>query len=268
MMDYYNTLGVPRDADQDTIKKAYRKLAMQHHPDRGGDPNEFQKISEAYETLSDTDKRFQYDNPQARPQFSSNPFGAAGFDINDLFSQIFGQRQHFQQNQRQVYRTRVGVTLQAAYSGEEQVLQLGTPSGTKTFNLKVPLGVDTGDQVRYDNIIPDSHLIVEFAVMPDLKFDRKGHDLYCNFPISVLDLIVGTTVDFTTISGKKLEVKIAPGTQPSQQIKISGYGMPYGNTGQYGDQILLLKPVIPANISQDIIDSIKRNQVNTNTTKE
>ena len=97
MMDYYNTLGVPRDADQDTIKKAYRKLAMKHHPDHGGDPTEFQKINEAYETLSNTDKRFQYDNPSAQAQgfpggFS---FNAQGFDINDIFSQIFGQRQQF-----------------------------------------------------------------------------------------------------------------------------------------------------------------------------
>ena len=72
-MDHYSTLGVNKTATPDEIKKAYRKLAMQHHPDKGGDITKFQEITNAYETLSDTNKRFQYDNPQARPQH--NPFG-------------------------------------------------------------------------------------------------------------------------------------------------------------------------------------------------
>ena len=107
-MDHYNTLGVPRTATADEIKKAYRKLAMEHHPDKGGDINKFQELTNAYETLSDPDKRSQYDNPQYRQQHS--PFGDApggfgfnfnGFDLNDIFNQAFGQRGHPQQQQQQ-----------------------------------------------------------------------------------------------------------------------------------------------------------------------
>lgn len=259
-MDHYKTLGVPRDASQDDIKKAFRKLAMTHHPDKGGDPNEFQKINEAYETLGDVDKRFQYDNPQARPSFNQHPggfgFNMNGFDINDLFSQVFGQK-FGHQHVNPTYRTRVSVSLVDAYNGTEQVLQLGTPSGTKVLNIKVPPGARTGSSYRYDNLIDEGTLIIEFVILPDLRFDREGDDLYSNFPISVLDLIVGTKEKFTTIGGKELEVTIRPGTQPHQQIRISGYGMPRSD-GSHGDQILLLKPYIPVNIDNDVIESIKR----------
>lgn len=261
-MDHYKTLGVPRDASQEDIKKAFRKLAMTHHPDKGGDPAEFQKINEAYNTLSDTNKRFEYDNPQARPSFNQHPggfgFNMNGFDLNDLFGQMFGQR--FQQQQANpTYRTRVSVTLVDAYNGADQVLQLGTPSGTKVLNIKVPPGARTGSSYRYDNLIDEGTLIIEFVILPDLRFDREGDDLYSNFPISVLDLIVGTKEKFTTIGGKELEVTIRPGTQPHQQIRIPGYGMPRSD-GSHGDQILLLKPFIPANIDNDIIESIKRSR--------
>lgn len=260
-MDHYSTLGIPRDADQDTIKAAFRKLAMKHHPDRGGDPNEFQKINQAYETLSDPDKRAQYDNPQ---QF--NPFGGGGFnfnvngfDLNDLFGSVFGQRGFHQQNQKPTYRTRVTVSLVDVYNGAEQVLQLGTPTGTKVINIKIPAGIYNGSSIRYDNIIDNGTLIIEFIILPDLRFEREGDDLYSNFPISVLDLITGTKVQFTTISGTKLDVNIDPGTQPSQQIKIAGYGMPRSD-GTRGNQILLLKPFIPANIDNEIVEVIKRKQ--------
>ena len=262
-MDYYNTLGVPRDADQDTIKKAYRKLAMQHHPDKGGDPNEFQKISEAYDTLSDVNKRFVYDNPQSQAQGFPGGFNfnAQGFDINDLFSQIFGQQRfHNQQRQKQVLRTQVYVSLVDSYNGSTQMMQINTHQGAKVINFAVPKGIDSGDQVRYDNLIDDATLIVQFIVHKELKFDRHGDDLHSNIPISVLDLITGTKIEFTTLSGKKLEVNIKPMTQPTDQIRIQGYGMPIRDSGFYGDQLLLLKPYIPDNISQDVIDSIVRNQ--------
>lgn len=267
-MDHYSTLGVPRDASQEEIKKAFRKLAMTHHPDKGGDPSEFQKINEAYEVLGDVNKRFQYDNPTAR-QTAQHPFGGfqfhqQGFDLNDIFSQIFGQQRPQQGMHQQIYRTRVTVSLVDAYNGNDHILQLSLQTGVKVLNIKVPIGVQSGDQVRYDNIVDNATLIVEFIVLPDLRFDRQGNDLYSNLPASVLDLIVGTKVEFTTIAGNKIEVTINPNTQPSQQIRLRGLGMPINSMNQvYGDQILLLKPYIPDNIPVDIIDSIKRFKLNT-----
>jgi len=98
--------------------------------------------------------------------------------------------------------------------------------------------------------------MVEFKIHPHLRFDRKGNDLYCNHPISVLDLIVGTSFEFTTISGKTFEVRVPPKTQPYMQLKIAGQGMPINGAEVYGDQIILLKPFIPDIIDSRIIDSI------------
>jgi curved DNA-binding protein len=264
-MDHYSTLGVSRNASQEEIKKAYRKLAMTHHPDKGGDPTEFQKINEAYEVLGDPTKRQQHDSPQARPNPFDGGFNHDGFNLNDLFSQIFGGGRGPQAgfNQRQVFRTQVAISLVDSYNGKEHALQLSTPTGVKVVNVKVPLGINHGDQVRYENVIDNGTLIIGFHIMPDLRFDRNGNDLYCNLPISVLDLIIGTKVNFTSIAGKTIEVTIPPNTQPSQQIRLAGLGMPIKNAPNiYGDQILLLKPFLPDNIHNDVIESIKRNQVN------
>lgn len=262
-MDYYDTLGVPRTASQEEIKKAYRKLAMQHHPDRGGDQNKFTEIQTAYDTLGDPQKRALYDSPQ--PQFGGFSHNVNGFDLNDLFAHIFGQggmhaNPHNAQRTHQVYRTRVTVSLVDAYNCKDQILKLNTPQGLKVINIKIPRGVHTGDQIRYDSVVDNGVLIVEFIVLSDLRFDRKGDDLYANLPISVLDLIVGTKVEFKTISGKTLEVNVKAGTQPWMQLKISGEGFPT-QTGDYGDQILLLKPFIPDNIDADIVESIRRSNL-------
>lgn len=259
-MDHYSTLGVSRDASQEEIKKAFRKKAMVHHPDKGGDPNEFQKINQAYEVLGDADKRSQYDNPQARQQSGLGGFQFnQHFNLDDIFNQMFGQ----QRQTTQIYRTRVTISLLDAYNGNDHILQLTIQSGVKVLNIKVPAGINNGDQVRYDNILDGATLIIEFVVLPDLRFDRQGNDLYSNLPISVLDLIVGTKIEFTTISGNKFEVVINPNTQPSQQIRMRGLGMPvHSMNNVYGDQILLLKPYIPDNISDDIIESIKRFKLN------
>ena len=263
-MDHYTTLGVPRNASQDEIKKAYRKQAMQHHPDRtGGDDTKFKEIQVAYDTLGDPQKRQQYDNPQ--PQMQGFPggfsFNMNGFDMNDLFNQTFGRQNpfHQQRNQSPTYRTRLNVSLLDVYNENEHVLQLNTPAGTKVVNVKIPRGTNSGDQVRYDRIIDNGQLIIEFIVMPDLKFERRLDDLYANVPVSVLDLIVGNTIQFTTISGKVLDVTIRPGTQPHMQLRIQGEGMTSRNGG-HGDQILLLKPYIPDTIDNEIIDVITKYQ--------
>jgi len=263
-MDYYNILGVDKTASQDDIKKAYRKLAMKHHPDRGGDNTKFQEVNEAYNVLGDPQKRAQYDNPAQRG-FGGFDFGFNGpGDINDIFASIFrqqGRPNPFNQQQEPVYRTRVAVSLVEAYHGEEKMLQMQTPDGTKVIKINIPKGVQSGDRIRYDNVIENGILLIEFIVTPDLRFDRHGWDLHSNLPVSVLDLIVGTKIKFTTISGKTLEVNIKPQTQPYMQLKIGGQGMPRPDGG-FGDQILLIKPYIPATIDDEITQAILKHQDN------
>jgi DnaJ-class molecular chaperone len=259
-MDHYTTLGVAKNAAPDEIKKAYRKLASQHHPDKGGDKAKFQDIQAAYDTLSDPNKRQQYDNP-APQGFHTQGGVPPGFE--HIFGQMFGGGSPFgdmfgqqRRNQPQTFRTTVGITLEQAYNGGEQILKLQTPTNVHAVTIQIPKGINNGNQMRIDNVIDGASLIVDFRVEPHLKYDRQGNDLLCNQQISVLDLIVGTSFEFTTLSGKTLEVTVKPKTQPYMQLKLAGQGMPILNSTAYGDQIILFKPFIPDIIDEQIVNSI------------
>lgn len=267
-MDHYSTLGINKTANSEEIKQAYRKLASKHHPDRGGDTATFQKIQEAYDTLSDPQKKQQYDNPN--PFNNTNGQGFNGFpggfsfhtnafDINDLFGQMFGNQNPFHQRQ-QIFRTHLDITLEESYIGKQHVLRIQTNTGQKVINVEVPKGIKHSDQIRYDNVIEGAQLIIEFRIQEHLRFERKGNDLYCNQPISVLDLIAGNTFEFKTICGKIFQVEVKPMTQPFTQLKIVGQGMPIPNSNLYGDQIILIKPFIPDNIDKSITESILRSR--------
>jgi molecular chaperone DnaJ len=244
-MEYYSILGIDNKSSQEDIKKAYKKLAMKYHPDRNnGDDVQFKKIQEAYDTLGDPIKKQQYDNP-----FSNNIYN---MDAESFFNQVFGARA---QNQKQTFKTQVSVSLVDAFKGSTHVLQLSTHSGSKIININVPPGIETGDSIRYDDVIENAILLVQFFVLSDLRFDRKGNDLYSHYSISILDLIVGTKFKFTTIDQRILEVRITPKTQPYMQLKIPKAGMP-DKKGELGDQFILLKPYMPDNISHEITTAI------------
>lgn len=265
-MDHYSTLGVAKNATPDEIKKAYRKLASQHHPDKGGDKAKFQDIQAAYDTLSNPDKRQQYDNPM--PQgFHTQGGMPQGFE--HIFSQMFGGGNPFdpfgqrrqQQPQQQLFRTTINISLEQAYHGGEQILKLQTPTNVHAVTIQIPKGIQNGNQMRIDKVVDGASLIVDFRIEPHLKYDRQGNDLLCNQPISVLDLIVGSTFEFTTLSGKTLEVTVKPKTQPYIQLKLAGQGMPIYNSNGYGDQIILLKPFIPDRIDETVINSINQQKL-------
>lgn len=254
-MDHYSTLGVAKTATPDEIKKAYRRLASQHHPDKGGDTATFQKLQTAYDTLSDPQKREQYDNPIPTGFNQGFPpgFGGGFHDFFDMFQQHAGRQQR---PQVQVYRTVINVTLEQVYYGEEHTLKLQTGNTSHAAKIQTPKGIQNGMQVRVDNIIDGASLMVEFRIHQHLKFERQGNDLLCNHPISVLDLIIGTSFEFVTISGKTLEVTVKPKTQPYMHLKLAGQGMPIMGSTAYGDQIILLKPFIPDTINEQIVNSI------------
>lgn len=256
MSDHYQTLGVAKNATPDDIKKAYRRLAGIHHPDKGGDTAEFQKIEEAYRILSDPEKRRQYDNPNP---FNNQPggfpggfhFNMNGFDMNDIFSQMFGGPRR---PQMPSYRTAIFIHLEQAYRGEEHVMTLNTHNGPVTVKIQIPKGVVDGSVIRYNDLIKDAILLIEFRIHPNSRFERDGPNLYSVKDVNIFDLIVGSSLVFETISGKKLEVTIPPKTQPGHKLRLAGEGMPHGPG--YGDQYILLKPFIPDTIDKRITDSI------------
>jgi DnaJ-class molecular chaperone len=254
-MDHYQTLGVAKSATPDEIKKAYRKLAAIHHPDKGGDTAQFQKVQQAYETLSDPEKRNQYDNPMNMNHMNGFPggfnFNVNGFDINDIFSQMFANSRRQQTTN---YRTVLHVTLEQVYRGDEQVLNLNTHSGSQIIKIQIPKGINHGQTMRYENLIRDGILLVDFFIHPHPKFERDGPNLFSVHEVDIFDLVIGSTFEFTTVSGKKLTVRIPPKTQPGAKLRLAKEGMPVNH--DFGDQYILLKPYIPDTIDTRITDSI------------
>jgi molecular chaperone DnaJ len=272
-MDYYNTLGVSKTATPDEIKQAYRKLASAHHPDKGGDTAQFQKIQEAYDTLGNPQKKTEYDHPARGgggvhfgPGFSHEfnggfPGGfhfnfdpASGMDMHDIFGQMFGH----QRQQKPTYKTTIWISLEQVLNGGEQILQFNTHTGNQIARVEIPVGVDNGSQLRYDNLITEATVIIEYRIHQHQKFERQGLDLLSEVEVSVLDLILGKDIEFDTLSGKKFVVTIKPKTQPNTTLRISKQGLTKNGTA--GDQLILIKPIIPAIIHQEIIDVINRHK--------
>ena len=281
--DYYQILGVDKSASDKEIKKAYRKLARQYHPDMNpGDKRSeerFKDINEAYEVLSDPAKRQKYNSLGADwskwQQMGGNPgnfdwsqwmngapsgggarsatfedlgdlFGGRGGGIfSDFFSQVFGgaggggqnRNYRFQTNPRpsQDYRQEIEISLQEAYHGATRTL------AHDRRKVKIPPGVKTGSQVRIAGGSPDrgsgapGDLYLRIKVQPDPRFERRGDDLHSTIKVDLYDALLGGEVNVPTISGD-VKLKIKPGTQNGQTIRLRGKGMPLlRSKGQYGD---------------------------------
>lgn len=271
MADLYNILGVDKTASQDDIKKAYRKLASKHHPDRGGNTQKFQEIQTAYDTLSDPNKRAEYDNP--RPQFNGNWQGEGvppGFE--DLFSSfgfgdIFGQRRSSRAARNRDLNLETQITLAEAYSGKELIASVQLPSGRdQTLEVKIPAGVRDGTTLRLNGMgddsvsnIPRGNINLTIRVKPDHRFRREGDDLVMEHTISCFDAILGKTVQFQTIDGKTLETNIPPGIQPGQTMSVHGHGMPNMNDPRMKGRLLIkVNITIPKTLTDSQKDSLRK----------
>ena len=261
-MDHYSTLGVDRNAGPDEIKLAYRRMANQHHPDRGGDKAKFQEVQAAYETLSNPERRQQYDNPQPQGfHFGGAPgfeeMFAHAFGGNHPFGDIFGRRQQPMRNRNLNLQTQI--TLEEAFHGKDMIANITLPSGRdQVLEIKIPAGVSDGTTLRLAGMGDDSisnaprgdiHLSVH--VMPHHEYQRQGDDLLKNLSISCIDAMLGKRVQFNTIDSRTLEVNIAPGTQHGQTLAVQGHGMPnMANSYMKGRLLLNINITIPTELDE------------------
>jgi DnaJ-class molecular chaperone len=261
MSDHYQTLGVKRDASPDEIKKAYRKLASQHHPDKGGDKAQFQSIQTAYETLSDHQKRSQYDNPMSQGfHFEFN--GPGGFDFNNIFN-MFGAQFHQQghHQQRQTYtRMSLWVTLQDVAQGGRRPVNVGTQQGSMTIEIEIPLGLNDGDNIQYTGIGPGgTDLIVNFRIHQNPKWQRNGLNLTTDHQISVWDCLVGGETEIKDVLGNQLTLMVPPLTQPGSLLRLKGKGLTSRQSSP-GDLLVRIHAKMPNKLSDELSNLIKEEQ--------
>jgi DnaJ-class molecular chaperone len=263
-MDHYTTLGVDRNASPDDIKKAYRRLAAQHHPDRGGNTAKFQEVQAAYETLSDDDKRRKYDNPQPQGfpggggfHFNTNGFPPGFEDIFSHFGGGFGFGQRAQRNHTLNLQT--NITLEEAFYGKDMIANIQLPSGRdQVLEIKIPAGINDGMVLRLnamgDDSIPgiprgDIHLTVSVQSHP--IFTRQGDDLVRSIDINCIDAMLGKTVRVAAIDGTPLDIKVQPGTQHGTTLAVAGYGMPKVNDNRFkGRMLVSVNVTIPTNLTE------------------
>jgi len=288
--DYYKILGVERNAGEDDIRKAYRKLAMQYHPDRN--PNDkqaeerFKEINEAYQVLSDPKKRGHYDRlgsdysqwqrrgapgdfnwgdyvsgypggTRVNMEDLEDLFGSAG-GFSDFFRTIFGRGAEGAAPGAGT-RTRTRQQPQG-YQQELEVTLEEAYQGTtrllqtdgKQKQVRIPPGVRTGSKVRVPGVGPNGlDLYLIVEVKEDPRFERRGNDLHTSATVSVFTAILGGDADVETLSGK-IKLNVPAGTQPDQVFRLAGRGMPsVKNQNEKGDLFVRLKVQIPKYLSAE-----------------
>jgi len=269
-MDYYSTLGLKRGASDTDIKKAYRSMAMKYHPDRGGDEKKFKEISQAYEFLTDPQKKSVIDmggDPNQQQGFHGQGggpfefhFGSGNFE--DVFSQFgFGR----QQPRNKSFNINVEITLEEVLTGKEINAEVGIPGGKKKIiNIEVPAGIEHGQQIRYqgmgDNSVPSARpgdLLVNVFVRPHPTFRREGDSLIVEKTISVWEALLGVSVEIFTLDKKNLNITIPSGTQPDTVLSCRGEGLSNMRSKQRGNLLVKIKVSIPRNLSIEQMQKIK-----------
>jgi curved DNA-binding protein len=247
MKDYYKILEIPKSASADDIKKAYRKAAMKHHPDRGGDEKIFKDIEEAYRILTDPEKKSMIDQGIDPNANFGGRHHAGGFqDMEDIFSSFgfnfgFGNRGFREPQRNKSLNINMSLTLEEAYTGVNKSLSINYPSGKeKVVNVNIPPGIDNGMAIRYAGMGDDTHnqyppgdLNIIIKIQNHPRFAREGFNLLTDINIDCFDAILGTTTKVTTLDNRVLEVSIPSGTQPNTTLRIKNEGMKdsKGNVG-------------------------------------
>jgi curved DNA-binding protein len=279
-MNHYDTLGVSKNASFEEIKAAYRKLALKHHPDRGGDQVKFQEITHAYEVLSDPEKKSMYDRGGTNYGNSSfyefrsgnpfqgqqNPFGADPFE--DIFSHFgFGFQRGPQARPRNSdLQIKIKISLKDSFLGKTMTIDYPLPSGrSQTTEINIPAGVASGQQMKLggmgDDSIPDAgrgDLIVHIEVDRDPIFHRDDMAIVTRLEIDVFDAMLGCNRIIKNIDDSEVDLVIRPGTQNGQRYACKGLGfqnLRFPNVK--GDLIVHVTVKTPVVVDSGMIEKVK-----------
>ena len=274
-MNYYESLGVSTSATADEIKKAFRRLANQHHPDKGGDTAKYQEIQKAYDTLSDNQKRQQYDMEQngfGHKEFHFHTGGSGHPDIDAIFKNFgfggdpFGQfRQHPQQRRNKDLRIEIPIPLVTTLEEQTKTVSVATTNGERTtVEVTIPKGVTTGTNIRYpglgDNLfasLPRGDLYVQFNIHRADNFLANGIDLYTQVSVNCLLAITGGPVFVNGLDNKTFELTIPAGTQGGTRFRIPGQGLYQMGTENRGSLYIEVVVTIPQNLTNEQLEIIK-----------
>jgi len=267
MANAYETLGVPKGASESDIKRAYRKLAAQHHPDKqSGNTAKFQEIQSAYETLTDPVRRQQHDNPNPFAQHHQGPngshfefhFGGAGPE--DIFSQFFNQGfgGHPFQRQQQPRRNKdlrinLQITLAETLNDIHKSVSVQTTKGERfTIDVNIPRGVGNGTTIKYsqmgDNFFDSltrGDLYVIINIIADNRFELHGLNLVSNLEINSIEAMTGCDKIIQGIDGREFNIKIPKACQFGTKFGLQGQGLYQMNTDARGDLIVNVTIVTP-----------------------
>ncbi len=304
--DFYEILGVKRNASDDDIKRAYRKLARKYHPDvNPGDKaaeTKFKEISEAYNVLGEPEKRKKYDHlgpdgfrmgfdPTTYGYSKRGPGGFGGFDFGgfdsggrsggfeDIFSEILGRgarrKPRGPEKGNDIHYT-MEIDFQDAMKGVSTQINLNRGDRTEKISVKIPPGVDNGSKVRVVekgeegiNRGPKGDLYIITKVRPSRIFERKKENIYCNVNVPFYDAALGSKISVPTIDGST-QMTVPAGSQGGQIFRLKGKGAPKLKKGGRGDQFVTFQISVPKNLTpeqQELLEEFKKTVKTTKSAK-
>jgi len=286
MKDYFNILGVAPGASDEEIKKAYRSLAMKHHPDRGGDQAQFQEVQEAYAVLSDPQKRAEWDMQRnGGGQFGGGGpggfhfnfnFGQGGgdpFDIHDLFRNFhqgggdpFGGFQQRQQRRNRDLEVTIDLDLASTLDKQTKHISVTHLNGTrKTVSVDIPRGVNGNMRMKYaghgdqsNSDLPAGDLYINFRVLRNPNFEIEGMDLIKVVRLNCLDAITGTSLSVDTLDGKTLNWNVPVGTQHGSRFRLGQHGLWNIDHPVRGSLIAHIHLVVPSDLTAEQLIAIEK----------
>jgi curved DNA-binding protein len=286
--DYYNILGVNKNASQEEIKRAYRKLAMKYHPDKNPNRKEaeerFKEINEAYAVLSDKEKRKQYDTFGAegfRQRFTqedifrgfdmeeilsslfggrgkreSRSGGRGGFDFGDIFGQTAYQDMGRMAQKGEDILYELTISLEESAFGGEKRISYRKNGKIEEVSVKIPRGIPPGKKLRLAgkgmegrNGGTPGDLYLQINIKEHPFFIREGDNLIVDKEINFSDAVMGTTVEVPTLEGKKI-VKVPPGTQSHTKMRLKGLGIPHFQGEGRGDEYVKVIVKVPKKLTE------------------